>query len=795
MKLKKIMLALVMSFALVALVACGGNKKKQEATFVIYGPNEAEVGSTFSYEIQGTTEAVVWSSSDETVATIQAGQGKALAIGKTTITVALASNSAVSLTKELSVVAVGTAKSIKLNGSSATIAVAESYQLTPEAENTTSTALTYKSSNEAIATVSTSGKITAVAVGSAIISVILSEDITNGVASPLTATFKVTVVAEKLVQTITITPDTMLVKPNATAQITPTLTNASATDVSYSSSNDAVATVSASGLVSGIANGQATVTARLGDLTATVTIIVSDTSVTISGDKSVNVSERITLTAKDATSDDATFLWESSNTAIATVSSAGVVKGKKAGTVTITATNLDTNEAGSLEISVVVPNPTTVTLGNLPESTVYTTTNLYFTSSVAPSGADQTIVWDSSDETIATVDEGTITIVGYGKVTITAASAVDATVMTSVELDIVYDIMQLIDDAYLSMPYVNSVTAYGSTNYQEEVLGGVFMFSLQDYTTDWKTQNYTTEKICPLGDNRPGTIKSSTEFILVHDTANTGTGANGSAHANYVAGGGGGTSWHYTVGSDGVWHQVPNDEVAYHAGDGTGVTWSTYYSGVKATTTVKPTVTIDAKGYYALNGTSTVVKAPTKSSGALCTTADINDAGIFTTIGDDGYWYLGTTWWSSTYQYIGNHGGNNNSIGIETCVNVDGDLYKTWSYTAKLVARLMVTYHLGIDRVVPHHFFSGKDCPMTMRHAGYWETFKKMVWYEYLMETLVYSQGYTVSFSSSNTEIISNEGRVVMIPKTATAVSVTIKVENKTTSFSQSKTYTPIVHY
>lgn len=54
---------------------------------------------------------------------------------------------------------------------------------------------------------------------------------------------------------------------------------------------------------------------------------------------------------------------------------------------------------------------------------------------VSPETADQNVIWSSSDETVATVDEaGTVTAVNYGKVTITATSASDQRVSGSVEI-------------------------------------------------------------------------------------------------------------------------------------------------------------------------------------------------------------------------------------------------------------------------------------------------------------------------------------------------------------------------
>ena len=788
--MKKILALFVALCAAFSLIDCSKTPKETEAKFNVYGPSEMAIGDTFSYEVTGTTEATVWSSSNESVATVTTtGTVTAIAEGTVTLTVAYASNTNSNKKITLTVVQPSALRKITVAEEAADIAIGETYHIIANAVNCSSSSLQYESSNTSVVTVDASGTVTAVAKGSATITIKLQEDVVNGVANPLSTRVTINVVDAKPV--ITVAKESATIKKGETYQIEASVQNTTEA-LAYESSDAAIATVDANGLVTAVADGTATMTLSVGSVKATVSITVVDSLISCNAPEKLEVGAKFTLEATDASDENAEFSYTSSSTSLAKVSASGVITAKAEGTVTITITNINNDNTLDVEIELYYTNPTEIQLGNLPTDTVYTTSNLYFTATVLPSGAKQDVVWTSSDDSIVDVDAGNITIYGDGTVTITATAVADPKISTSYELVINYDIWQIINDAYLSVPYVNTVTTFGSTNIQQDVLGSVFLFTLDDYTSDWHTKNYTVENIVPAGSsNRPGTIKSSTEFILVHDTANNATGATAKANANYVYNGGGGTSWHYTSGSDGVYHQIPDNEVAYHAGDGTGVKWSTHYSGVLATTHKKPTVTISSDGYYELNGQKTVVLAPTKN-GQICKTSDINDAGIFTEIGSDGYWYIGETWYSTTYGYIANHGGNNNSIGIETCVNPDGDLYTTWTYTAKLVARLMIINNLSIDRVVPHHFFSGKDCPMTMRHAGYWATFKKMVWFEYLMETRLYSQGYSIEISSSNTKLVNNHGRIVTIPTVASAVKVTVTLTapDGTTS---SKQYTPTI--
>src|SRR5207302_921011 len=118
--------------------------------------------------------------------------------------------------------------------------------------------------------------------------------------------------------------------------------------VTWSSSNTAVATVSNSGLVSGVTPGTATITAasegKSGTSTITVTPVpVASVEVT-PATASVQAGQTVQLTAtpKDANGaplSGRTVTWSSSNTAVATVSNSGLVSGVTPGTATITATS------------------------------------------------------------------------------------------------------------------------------------------------------------------------------------------------------------------------------------------------------------------------------------------------------------------------------------------------------------------------------------------------------------------------------------------------------------------------
>jgi hypothetical protein len=68
--------------------------------------------------------------------------------------------------------------------------------------------------------------------------------------------------------------------------------------------------------------------------------------------------------------------------------------------------------------------------------------------------------------------------------------------------------------------------------------------------------------------------------------------------------------------------------------------------------------------------------------------------------------------------------GNRQSIGIEICVNADGNIEQAKENAQWLVGKLMVDRGILIGNVVQHNHWSGKNCPQTMRETNTWTAFK-----------------------------------------------------------------------
>lgn len=151
------------------------------------------------------------------------------------------------------------------------------------------------------------------------------------------------------------------------------------------------------------------------------------------------------------------------------------------------------------------------------------------------------------------------------------------------------------------------------------------------------------QDIIPAGRrNRPGG-RNPDVYITIHETGNTDAGADAEAHGKYLASSAGEaslTSWHYTVDDHAIVQHLPDNETAYHAGDGAG--------------------------------------GP----------------------------------------------GNAQSIGVEICVNADGDFGAAKANAASLVRLLMAEHGIPLGNIKQHHDWNGKNCPATIRATpGAWEDF------------------------------------------------------------------------
>ena len=205
-------------------------------------------------------------------------------------------------------------------------------------------------------------------------------------------------------------------------------------EVVYTSGDAAIATVDENGVITGVAEGETTITATVGELSAsrTVSVIIPVESLTAE-DISLHLADGAAPLTYVVTPEHFTgnLTFASADESIATVDAAGQVTPVAVGdtTVTVTAPNGLTATAAVH----VWDGPKALTL--TPGKTEITTgggTQIAVADEAGNEVAAESLTWTSSDESIATVTEGWVDVTGTGAVTITAST--EYGVSTSVEL-------------------------------------------------------------------------------------------------------------------------------------------------------------------------------------------------------------------------------------------------------------------------------------------------------------------------------------------------------------------------
>ena len=224
-----------------------------------------------------SNKEVTWLSNDSEVASVKDGVVKAVSEGKATITVKTKDGEYTATCEVTVKTPIISVSGVSLNKTSLPLAVGGTYYLianvTPS--NAPDTSVIWSSSDSDVATINSDGKVTGVKAGTTIITVTTND-------GNKTATCEVTVSQSSIsVEGVELNADTLSLYIGKKATLSETIipSNATNQNVSWSSSNEAVATV-ANGTVIAIASGSTmiTVTTEDGGKTATCDVVVSENS-------------------------------------------------------------------------------------------------------------------------------------------------------------------------------------------------------------------------------------------------------------------------------------------------------------------------------------------------------------------------------------------------------------------------------------------------------------------------------------------------------------------------------------
>ena len=376
---------------------------------------------TYTIRPFNTTNATLrWTTSDANVATVDT-TGLISAKNPGTCTITAQSTDGTGLVATCLITVIKNATGVKLDVNSLEINVGETYQLDAKIEPANSSAsLYYESSNPNVAIVSSNGKITAKGKGNCVVFaktgtgiydycyVEVSQQVTGLELDREEAEIKVGEMIELI------------------AKVTPE--SASDLELEWTSKNEKVATVSQKGVVKGIAKGSTIISCTTldGEYIAICLVTVTEAdgprTVTITVNKSATVgvkkSYQLTATVDGAEVDPSTLSWKSSNKKIAKVTKSGVIKGVAVGKCKITVKMKD-GSIGSAKCTVKVITATNDIELNKTYVEIVQGRTLKLKATTSPKKTTYSPLWESSDETIATVSKkGTITALKPGDCTI-----------------------------------------------------------------------------------------------------------------------------------------------------------------------------------------------------------------------------------------------------------------------------------------------------------------------------------------------------------------------------------------
>ena len=372
---------------------------------------------------------VIWQSGDESVATVSA-QGLVTAVKNGVARITTTSGGA---TAGIDVSVMQSASSIVIEPQMATImsigatVQLEATVLDGNGQPVEGAVVTWHSSEESVATVSVQGLVMAVRNG-----------VTRIWATSGSAMSSIAVKVMQSAGSIVIAPmEATLMSLGATVQLTATVLDGNSQPidgavVTWQSSDEAVATVNAQGLVTAVSNGVARITATSGGATAgiDITVMQSAGSIVIAPDiatlMSLGATVQLTATVLDQNGqsvEDAVVTWQSGDKAVATVSAQGLVTAVMNGTARVMATS--GAATSGIDVTVmqiagsVVIAPLEATLMSLGATVQLSATVLDANGQHIENAV---VTWRSSDESVATVNgQGLVTAVGNGVTRIWAA--------------------------------------------------------------------------------------------------------------------------------------------------------------------------------------------------------------------------------------------------------------------------------------------------------------------------------------------------------------------------------------
>ncbi|MBR0575076.1 Ig-like domain-containing protein [Proteiniclasticum sp. BAD-10] len=408
----------------VAMAVTDVRLDKQELYF--WAINQTDYLSASILPNNAVNQKVTWTSSNESVAIVSA-DGKVTAVGNGTAVVFVTTedgqkSAACLVTVVVPVTGVSLDKKelnfTKISQSDILVATIVPF-------NAANQKLIWSSLDEAVATVSIDGTVTAIGNGSTYIMVSTEDGDWRAFCLVTVAVSVSDVILDKTIIKFT--------EFNQTNRLLATVIpfNSANQNVCWTSSDESVATVNQFGTVTAMTNGTATITVSTeeGNFTASciVTVAVPVTSVTLDRNElyftELNQVSELEATILPLNAANQNIIWTSSDESVALVNSDGVVTSVGNGTATIMATTAEGQKSAACKVTVAVP-VTGIMLGQSElHLTAYNQTSQLIATILPSNAANQTLIWTTDNASIATVSsDGVVTAVGNGIASISATT-------------------------------------------------------------------------------------------------------------------------------------------------------------------------------------------------------------------------------------------------------------------------------------------------------------------------------------------------------------------------------------
>ena len=363
-----------------------------------------------------TDKTIIWSTSDASIASVDTdGNVKAVSVGDATIIATCGDKSAICKVTVNPILA----ESITIDKTELSLVIGASEKLTATVfpENVTDKTVIWSTSDASIVSVDTDGNVNAVSVGEAIITATCGDK---------SATCKVTV-NPILAESITIDKTELSLIIGASEKLTATILPEDVTDktVIWSTSDASIATVGANGNVKAVSVGEAIITATCGKKSATCKVTVNPIiAENITLDKTelslvIGASEKLTATVLPEDVTDKTVIWSTSDASIASADTDGNVKAVSVGNATIIATCGKKSATCKVTVNPIIAENITL---DKTELALVIGASEKLTATILPENVtDKTVIWSSSDASIASVDtDGNVKAVSVGNAAIIA---------------------------------------------------------------------------------------------------------------------------------------------------------------------------------------------------------------------------------------------------------------------------------------------------------------------------------------------------------------------------------------